>query len=66
MRECITSKALRPLIQADRERAIEAGVRSTPTFLIGGTRLEGAYPVADFRRVIDSVLAATAAPARKP
>jgi protein-disulfide isomerase len=66
LRECISSRALRPLIQADRERAVEAGVNSTPSFLIGGTRIEGAYPIAEFRRVADSVLAAAAAQPRRP
>jgi protein-disulfide isomerase len=66
MRECVSSGVMRPLIQADRDRAVDAGVNSTPSFLIGGVRIAGAYPIADFRRVVDSVLAATGAPARRP
>ena len=66
LRECIASGVLRPLIQADRDRAVDAGVNSTPSFLIGGARIEGAYPIADFRRVVDSVLAATPGAARTP
>ncbi len=66
LRECLSSRVMRPLVQADRDRAVEAGVTSTPSFLIGGARIAGAYPFADFKRVIDSVLAASPAPARRP
>ena len=67
MRACVTSKALHPLIQADYDRAMEAGVNSTPTFIVGGVSLTGAHPIENFRKVIDSLLVArAAAPAAKP
>jgi len=47
---------MKPIIRADYERASAAGVRSTPTFLIGNELLAGAHPIASFRRVIDSAL----------
>jgi protein-disulfide isomerase len=53
-RSCITTGAMKPLIRADQQRASAAGVRSTPTFLIGDELLAGAHPIASFRRVIDS------------
>ncbi len=56
-RSCIASGAMKPIIQADYQRASAAGVRSTPTFLIGNELLAGAHPIASFRRVIDSALA---------
>ncbi len=55
-RSCITSGTMKPIIRADYQRATAAGVRSTPTFLIGDELLAGAHPITSFRRVIDSAL----------
>ena len=60
-RSCVTSGAIRPLIQADRERSVDAGVQSTPMFLIGQERVRGAAPIAQFREVIDRALGAAGA-----
>jgi len=60
LRACMRSNAMRPLIEADKDRSSRAGVESTPTFIVGTTRMSGALPAADFRRVLDSALAATA------
>jgi len=58
LRSCMTSDRLRPLIQADFDRAVASGVESTPTFIIGdGAMVRGAAPLENFRQVIDSVLA---------
>lgn len=59
-RACVTRHETRAMIQADIDRAVEAGVNSTPSFLIGGTMVRGAQPPAVFRSVIDSALAAAA------
>ncbi len=59
MRGCVTRHATRPLIQADAERSQDAGVNSTPTFLVNGKTLLGAQPIESFRRAI-------AAPATTP
>jgi protein-disulfide isomerase len=57
---CMQSRAMQSLVQADRQRAVEARVRSTPTFFIGnGMRLEGAAPIEAFR---DSIAKARRAP----
>ena len=66
LRACTGSDALRPLIQADYERGMEAGVSSTPSFLVGDEMLVGAQPIEKFREVIDAALesGATAAPGR--
>lgn len=53
-RDCVTRGVTKPLIQADFQRASAAGVRSTPTFLIGSEMLAGAHPIESFRRAIDS------------
>ena len=60
VRACADEDVLVPLIQADAARAVEAGVQSTPTFLIGNVMLSGAYPFEAMRQVIDSLLAARA------
>jgi protein-disulfide isomerase len=63
---CSQSAATKALIEADMERARTSGVQSTPTFFVGGTKLEGAYPIADFRKVLDAAIAAAKLPAKKP
>jgi protein-disulfide isomerase len=59
-RNCVSSGVTKPLIQADYQRALSAGVRSTPTFLIGDEILAGAHPMKSLRRAIDSALVKTA------
>ena len=54
---CQTTHATRPLIASDAERASSAGITGTPGFIIGDSLLSGAYPFADFKRVIDANLA---------
>jgi len=57
---CLSSKAMLPLVQADKERAEERGANSTPTFFIGSQKIEGAESIDVFRRVIDAELAKAA------
>lgn len=40
-------------VQADTDEARAIGVQSTPTFLINTQVVQGAYPLADFERVIE-------------
>lgn len=56
-RSCVESKATRAMIAADARRVDDAGVRATPTFFIGDTRLEGAIPLPEFRAALDKALA---------
>ena len=60
LRECTSKSALQDLIASDQTRANKAGAETTPTFFIGGAKIEGAQPITLFRHVIDSVLAAVA------
>src|SRR5881296_327881 len=53
--QCVTSRATEPEIRADAARAARSGARSTPTFYIEGSLLEGAAPVEAFRQVLDSI-----------
>lgn len=64
LRACVTSKATRPLIQGDIDRAMRAGAQSTPTFFVGGQPMIGAQPLAAFRGAIEAALATK--PAAKP
>ena len=53
MRSCMDSRTMRPLVEADYQKSVEAKVRSTPTFMIGNDiRLEGAEPIESFRAAI--------------
>jgi len=55
---CVRNGELRPLVQKDANTAARIGARSTPSFLIEGALLSGAYPVEVFRQVLDSIYAA--------
>lgn len=54
---CVRGPAIATLVAADQARMSRAGVESTPTFFIGESKIEGAYPLVQFRRVIDAELA---------
>ena len=54
--DCVSSGKMKGLIQADHDRALAAGARSTPTFLVGSEVLVGAMPIADLRKAVDSAL----------
>ena len=56
-RECLQSGKMKPLIEADRDRASRAGANATPTFLIGDKILAGAQSLDELRRAVDSALA---------
>lgn len=55
-RECLQSGKMKPLIEADRDRASRAGANATPTFLIGDKILAGAQSLDELRRAVDSAL----------
>jgi protein-disulfide isomerase len=67
-RSCMSEGVMDPVVRADRERAAETGVQSTPTFLLlpsnpaagPGQMIRGAVPLPELKRVIDSMLTATA------
>jgi protein-disulfide isomerase len=63
-KQCIESGKMRPMILADRDRSSAAGVKSTPTFLIGNQLLSGALPVDSLRMALDAEIAKSAAPPR--
>ena len=61
-RSCMTSDVMTRLINGDRERAANANVRPTPTFFVGGERIEGAAPLDVFRAAIARARAKAAVP----
>ena len=60
LRSCVSSHKMRPLIEADREKASRAGVRATPSFFIGTQLLEGVQPAEELRKALDAALASAA------
>ena len=55
--QCVRSGKMKPLIQADRDRAETAGASATPSFMIGDKLLAGAQPIEVIRQAIDSAMA---------
>ena len=51
-RQCMDSDVMERLIAGDVQRAQTANVRPTPTFFVGGERIEGAAPLDVFRAAI--------------
>jgi protein-disulfide isomerase len=52
----IASDAVQTTIASDQGEAFAFGVSGTPTFLINGVALRGAYPVQDFDEIIRMIL----------
>lgn len=52
---CVEGNTARSEVEADAARALRSGARSTPSFYIEGGILKGAYPIAVFRQVLDSI-----------
>jgi len=66
LRDCMTRDVLRPLIQSDMERGSEAGISSTPSFIVGNITIQGAQTIESFRRAIAAVRSGQAASATPP
>ena len=59
-----TAGTLHEAIDRRQESAQKYNIQSTPTFIIGNTRIQGARPFEVFKKVLDPMIAA--APAKKP
>lgn len=57
---CYDSGKMLPQIMANRDEAVRLRVRSTPSFVINGTLVEGAITYDAFKRYVDQALAAKA------
>jgi len=55
-RSCVSSGEMKPLIEADHDRASKAGAEATPSFMIGNKILTGAQSLDELRNAIDSAL----------
>jgi protein-disulfide isomerase len=64
MLACLASPATATEIRSEAEGSERAGASSTPSFYMEGGLMTGAHPIALFRRVLDSVLAAKRRPGR--
>lgn len=49
----LESEVVKNRIQADVNEAREFGITGTPGFLINGVALKGAYPISEFKKIID-------------
>ena len=57
LRACVSGHKMRPMIEADRDKAAQAGVRATPSFFIGNQILEGVQGPRELRKVLDAAIA---------
>lgn len=57
-RACLAARRGAAQVDADLAEGRRAGVNSTPTFFVNGRRLQGALPIAEFRRIIEAELRA--------
>ena len=56
-KQCRDQHVMLPLIEADRDRATNAGAGSTPTFLVGSRVLKGVYPLPVMKEILDAAIA---------
>ncbi len=54
---CMSSPEIATRVTQDIEEGIQLGVESTPTFFLNGRKIDGAYPVPVWNRMIDTLLA---------
>lgn len=57
IRSCLDSEQFAPQITQDLKEGQQAGVQGTPSFLINGQLLVGAYPFERFQQMIEAELA---------
>lgn len=53
---CRSSKAISGLVNNDIAQSTQAGVQSTPSFIIGDFLVQGALPYPEFRKAVDTAL----------
>ena len=54
--ECLSSGRTKAKVKEDVDEGRKLGVRVTPTFWVGEVKVEGAYPVEYFQKLIDAQL----------
>jgi len=58
LRKDLDRGTYRPTLEADQAAAAELAIQGTPAFVINGQRINGLQPPAEFRALIDRLLAA--------
>ncbi len=58
LKSCVAGGRIRQLIAAEAQASYQAGVQSTPSFIIQGVLLAGTAPIEAFRPILDSMYAA--------
>ena len=58
VKTCLGAGRIRQLVQGETQASWNAGVRSTPSFIVQGLLLAGSAPIGDFRPILDSIYAA--------
>lgn len=53
---CMQDDVMLPIIEADRQRGVSGGVRSTPTFIVGDVSIPGVAPLEVFRKALNDAL----------
>ena len=59
LKRCVASGHIRQLIAAEAQASYQAGVKSTPSFIVQGVLLAGTAPIEAFRPILDSIYAAS-------
>lgn len=55
---CLGAGVIRQIVQGEAQASWNAGVRSTPSFIVQGLLLTGNAPIANFRPILDSIYTA--------
>ncbi len=58
LQTCLAGGLVRQLVQGEAQASWNAGVRSTPSFIVQGLLLAGTAPIGNFRPILDSIYAA--------
>lgn len=64
--KCRVSAPIASLVNNDIAQANQAGVQSTPSFIIGSFLVQGALPYKDFRKAVDTALVMAKSPKGAP
>jgi protein-disulfide isomerase len=56
-RQCMQDDVMIPIIQADYQRGVDGGVKSTPTFVVDTMMIPGVAPLDVFRKALNDALA---------
>lgn len=54
---CYSAGKARAMVQAETQASFQAGVKSTPSFIVNGALLAGHAPINDWRPILDSIYA---------